>query len=335
MTPMVRRTLVGTLHLAAAAALLSVRFAFAQDAAVPVTIHVDANARLGPMAPIWAMFGYDEPNYTYTANGKKLLGELAAASPVPVFVRAHNLLTTGDGTPALKWGSTNAYTQDAAGRPVYDWTIVDRIFDTYVERKMKPLVEIGFMPEALSTHPQPYKHEWKPGTNAPLYTGWTYPPADYDRWRDIVSEWARHCVARYGAREVESWYWEVWNEPDIGYWHGTPEEYQKLYDYAADGLKRVLPGARIGGPTVTGPNGARTQDYLRGFLEHCARGANAATGKTGAPLDYITFHAKGAPRVVEGHVRMNVGNQLRAIDNGFRIVASFPEFRDTPIVIGE
>ena len=86
---------------------------------------------------------------------------------------------------------------------------------------------------------------------------------------------------------------------------------------------------------MTGPNGARTQEYLRAFLEHCARGTNYATGKTGAPLDYITFHAKGAPRVVEGHVRMSISNQLRAIDNGFKIVASFPEYRNTPIIIGE
>jgi len=316
-------------------AALIVSFAISQAPDDRVTIRVDAGARLGPMTPMWAMFGYDEPNYTYTPNGLKLLGELAELSPVPVFVRAHNLLTTGDGTPALKWGSTNAYTEDADGRPRYNWTILDRIFDAYVKRKMKPMVEIGFMPEALSTHPEPYRHDWKAGTNAPLFTGWSYPPKDYDKWRDLISAWAHHSVDRYGETEVESWYWEVWNEPDIGYWHGTPEEYQKLYDYAADGLKRVLPRARIGGPTVTGPNGARTQEYLRAFLEHCARGANAATGKTGAPLDYITFHAKGAPRVVDGHVRMSVSNQLRAIDNGFRIVASFPEFRQTPIVIGE
>ena len=300
-----------------------------------VTIHVDARSRIGPMTAMWAMFGYDEPNYTYMDNGRKLLSELAELSPVPVYVRAHNLLTTGDGTPALKWGSTNAYTEDAEGRPKYDWTIVDRIFDTYVQRKMKPLVEIGFMPEAMSNRPQPYRHEWKAGTNAPLYTGWTYPPKDYEKWRELISQWARHSIERYGRREVESWYWEVWNEPDIGYWHGTPEEYQKLYDYAADGLKRVLPTARIGGPHVTGPNGARTQEFLRAFLEHCARGTNFATGQKGSPLDYVGFHAKGAPRVVDGHVRMGISNQLRAIDNGFRIVASFPEFKSTPIIIGE
>jgi xylan 1,4-beta-xylosidase len=311
---------------------------------VGVTIRVDANARRGPMAPIWAFFGYDEPNYTYAANGKKLLTELAALSPAPVFVRTHNLLTTGDGTPALKWGSTNAYTEDAQGHPRYDWTIVDRIFDTYVQRKMKPLVEIGFMPEALSIKPEPYRHDWQPGMDYNrIYTGWSYPPTDYEKWRELVRQWVQHASERYGAREVASWYWEVWNEPDIGYWHGTPEEYQKLYDYAADGLKRALPSARIGGPTVTGPNGARTQEFLRAFLEHCLRGTNYATGKTGSPLDYVSFHAKGAPRVVDGpstalgagHVRMGIGTQLRAIDNGFRIVASFPELHDTPIIIGE
>ena len=86
---------------------------------------------------------------------------------------------------------------------------------------------------------------------------------------------------------------------------------------------------------MTGPNGARTQQILRNFLEHCLRGTNFATGKTGAPLDYISFHAKGAPRVVDGHVRMAISNQLKAISNGFEIVASFPELRDTPIIIGE
>ncbi len=319
-----------------AAVIATVAVTVTPTQVTPVTVRVDVRETVGPMTRMWAFFGYDEPNYTYMKDGKKLLSQLAALSPVPVFVRTHNLLTTGDGTPALKWGSTNAYTEDANGRPRYDWAIVDRIFDTYVERQMKPLVEIGFMPEALSTKPHPYKHDWAPGLPYNrIYTGWAYPPKDYDKWRNLVAEWVRHSVQRYGKREVESWYWEVWNEPDIGYWQGTPEEFQKLYDYAADGLKRALPTARIGGPHVTGPNGARTQQIFRDFLEHCLRGTNYATGKVGSPLDFVAFHAKGAPRVVDGHVRMGISNQLRAISNGFEIVASFPELRRTPIIIGE
>jgi xylan 1,4-beta-xylosidase len=303
-----------------------------------VSISVNTGATVGPLTPIWAWFGYDEPNYTYTENGKKLLSELAAAAkPVAVHVRTHNLLTTGDGTASLKWGSTNAYREDANGRPIYDWTIVDRILDTYVERGIKPLVEIGFMPEALSSRPEPYRHFWKPGDNYnDIYTGWSYPPADYAKWRELVLQWVRHAVQKYGQREVESWWWEVWNEPDIGYWHGTPEEYQKLFDYAADGLKFALPTARIGGPHVTGPNGARTQQILRAFLDHCLHGTNFATGKIGTPIDYVGFHAKGAPQVMpDGHVRMSVSNQLRAIDNGLTVVTSFAELAQTPVVIGE
>src|SRR5512134_3765021 len=301
-----------------------------------VTIRVDTGDRIGPMRHVWAWFGYDEPNYTYMEDGRKLLSELAELSPVPVYVRAHNLLTTGDGTPGLKWGSTDAYTEGPDGRPIYDWTIVDRIFDTYIQRKMKPLVEIGFMPEALSTRPQPYKHDWAPGADyGRIYTGWAYPPKDYAKWGELVHQWVKHAVSRYGRREVESWYWQVWNEPDIGYWRGTPEEFRKLYDFAADGLKRALPTARIGGPHVTGPNGQRTQQLLRDFIEHCLRGTNHATGKTGSPLEFVAFHAKGAPRVVDGHVRMGISNQLRAIDNGFRIAASYPELKGIPIVIGE
>jgi xylan 1,4-beta-xylosidase len=87
-----------------------------QSATIRVDVH--ANEPDGPLPPIWNYFGYDEPNYTYAANGKKLLRELAELSPVPVYVRVHNLLTTGDGSASLKWGSTNVYTEDAAGKVI-------------------------------------------------------------------------------------------------------------------------------------------------------------------------------------------------------------------------
>jgi xylan 1,4-beta-xylosidase len=302
----------------------------------PVTIRVDATQQLGPFKPIYGYFGYDEPNYTYTKNGKKLISELAALSSGHVYIRTHFLLTTGDGTPGLKWGSTNAYTEDASGKPVYDWTITDRIFDTYLQAGAKPFVEIGFMPEALSSKPEPYKPIWIPGDKNPNYSiGWSYPPKDYARWGELVNQWVRHVLQKYGRSEVASWYWEVWNEPDISYWHGTPEDYDKLYDYAVDGVKRAMPEAKVGGPASTGPSGERAGNFLRQFLEHCASGRNAATGKTGAPLDFITYHAKGRPNLADGHVRMGISKNAEDVDKGFQIVVSFPKFKNLPIILSE
>ena len=302
----------------------------------PATIFVALDKELGNLDPVWAWFGYDEPNYTYMKDGKKLLSELAALSAVPVYVRTHNLLTSGDGIPALKWGSTNAYTEDDQGNPVYHWAIVDSIFDTYVERGMRPLAQIGFMPEALSVQPQPYRHHWKPGDPyREILTGWTYPPKDYKKWAELVYQWVKHCVERYGKPEVESWYWELWNEPDSKYWGGSVEEYCKLYDYSVHAVKRALPTAKMGGPHVTGPAGRRGKDFLNTFLKHCISGANYVTDQTGTPLDFIAFHAKGSPKVVAGYVRMNMGQQLREIANGFETVAAFPELRSLPIIIGE
>ncbi len=301
-----------------------------------VSITVELAKKRGPMTPIWAFFGYDEPNYTYMKDGRKLLTEISRLSPVPVYVRAHSLLVSGDGTPALKWGSTNAYTEDAAGNPVYDWTIIDKIFDTYIERGMKPIAQIGFMPKALSTKPEPYRHNWGPDQKyATIFTGWAYPPTDYQKFATLVYEWVRHSVARYGKKEVESWYWELWNEPDIDYWKGTTEEYIKLYDYTADAVKRALPTARIGGPETTGPGSEKAALFLKTFLDHIVNGKNYVTGKRGAPLDVITFHAKGQPQLVNGTVRMNMGKQLRDIDKGFEIVASYEDLKKLPIIIGE
>src|SRR5438270_491036 len=101
-----------------------------------INLQVDVTRTTGPLNPVWSFFGHDEPNYTYMKDGRKLLSELAAAQSVPVYMRVHSLLVTGDGKAALKWGSTNAYNEDASGKPVYDWTIVDRIIHTIMESVM-------------------------------------------------------------------------------------------------------------------------------------------------------------------------------------------------------
>lgn len=303
---------------------------------IPVRIVVDAGVRLGPLEPIWRFFGADEPNYATMKDGRRLLGQLgqlgSTSGGPQVYFRTHNLLTSGDGTPALKWGSTGVYREEAGGQPTYDWTVVDRIFDTYLARNVRPYAQIGFMPEALSRNPQPYQHEWRPGLPYDeIYTGWAQPPKDWARWAELVHQWVRHCVARYGASEVARWYWETWNEANIGYWKGTPEEFHRLHDLAIDAVRRALPNARVGGPDSAGHGG----DWMRRFLDHCLRGTNYATGRVGTPLDFISFHAKGAPVYTNGHVRMGIAAHLREIDRGFRLVASYPELKQTPIVIGE
>jgi xylan 1,4-beta-xylosidase len=307
-----------------------------QKTIIKPTIIIDYKKETGTMSPVWAWFGNDEPNYTYMKDGKKLLSELAALSPYPVHMRVHNLLTSGDGKAALKWGSTNAYTEDAEGKPIYNWEILDSIFDVYVKLGIKPYAQIGFMPEALSTHPEPYRHHWQPGQDYKnIITGWAYPPKDYRKWEELVYQWVTHAVARYGRKEVESWYWEVWNEPNTDYWKGTMPEFFKLYDYAAHGVKRALPTANVGGPEVAGAASVGGIRFLKAFLKHCIRDTNYATGKIGSPLDVISFHAKGQPQFIDGHVRMNMSSQLRDIDSGFMIVASYPETKNIPIVIGE
>ena len=323
--------------LAFAAIFLSVSSyrAFSQTTEKPVEVKIMLDKPVGDMYPMWAWFGYDEPNYTYMKDGKKLLTELAALSPTPVYVRAHSLLVSGDGVAALKWGSTNAYTEDANGNAIYNWKIVDSIFDTYIKRGMKPLAQIGFMPQALSTHPEPYKHSWKPGDPySDILTGWAYPPKDYNKWAELVYQWVKHSVERYGKKEVESWYWEVWNEPN-GYWKGTMEEFFKLYDYSADAVKRALPTAKIGGLNIAGTRSDNAQKWTNAFLQHCISGTNYATGKKGSPLDAFLFHAKGNPKLVDGVVRMDMSPQLKDISTGFKIASSYPETKNLPIIIGE
>ncbi|MGO9436976.1 MAG: GH39 family glycosyl hydrolase [Terracidiphilus sp.] len=299
----------------------------------PIQVRVHAGRPVGAYSPIWNYFGADEPNYLYAPNGKKLLSELAALSPAPVYYRPHNLLTTGNGDGSLKWGSTDVYTERPDGTPVYDFTITDRIFDALVQAHVRPLVEVGFMPEALSAHPEPYRHSFPKGD---VFTGWSYPPKDeaaWAKWSKLVAVYAGHLKQRYGS-QTGTWLWEVWNEPDISYWHGTAAEYNRLYDVTAAAIRDVLPQAKIGGPEATGVSD-HSEPFLRQFLEHCAHGVNAATGGVGAPLDFISYHPKGHPTFVDGHVVMSVGTQLRAVERGMKVIASYPEWKNTPIILGE
>ena len=159
------------------------------------------------MKPIWAWFGNDEPNYAYMRDGKKLLSELAAASPVPVYFRTHNLLTTGDGTAALKWGSTNAYTEDANGQP--DLRLDDRrSHHRHVSSSARSSrsSQIGFMPEALSTQPDAVSALLEAGRQLQrhLHRAGRIRRPTTTKWGELVYQWAntRSRSTADGSREL-------------------------------------------------------------------------------------------------------------------------------------
>ncbi|MFL5306585.1 MAG: GH39 family glycosyl hydrolase [Polyangia bacterium] len=313
-------------RLVCAAALLLGCSAATAAWAQTVDVTVDGSSPGAPIERIWAFHGYDEANYTTLPEGRALLQTLGAIHTTPPHVRMHFLLNTGDGTPSMKWGSTNVYTEDAAGSPVYTWTLTDSIFDTLTGAGALPFVEIAFMPQALSAHPTPYQNS----TVTALDGGAFYPPKDYAKWGQLISAWAGHLNTRY-PNVAGSWLWELWNEPDISYFHGTAAEYQKLYDYTEAAIHTAIPTAPLGGPAVAVP----TSSFLPQFLQHCATGTNAVTGKTGTRLDLVTFHAKGGSAVVNGHIEMDLGHQLTLHKAGFSAVAAVAPFKKLPIYVTE
>ena len=298
-------------------------------------IRVDLNRSIGAFPPIYAWFGYDEANHTTMPHGRELLRELHELSPVPVHIRVHHLLTSGDGKAELKFSSTNIYSEDAQGHPHYDFTIIDQIFDTWKTEGVRPLVELGFMPRDLAAvlpnRHEPYEVHFPGSTVSGASNN---PPKDYRKWEELVRVLTAHLVQRYGRAAVLQWDFEVWNEPDIDYWHASEEDYFRLYDYAVAGVRAALPGAKVGGPATTGPGSEKARRFLRDFLQHVQSGHSLATGGP-IPLDFISFHAKGSPTFHDGAVTMGLSHELTDVDRGFALIDSFPRFRHLPVILSE
>jgi len=305
----------------ALAAMLISGSALAQQQ--PATITVNLAHKLGPYKPVYAWFGYDEANFTTMQDGKKLLRELRDISPVPVHIRTHHLLTSGDGVAELKWSSTNVYREDAGGKPIYDFTVLDGIFDEYKAAGVVPMVELGFMPKDLTSGTNDYQVHYPGRTTSGSVQA---PPKDYAKWQELVRVVTAHLARRYGADTVRGWYFEVWNEPDIDYWHGTLQDYCRLYDSAVAGVRAALPGAKVGGPAATGPSIDHAAQFLDGFLTHVASAK--------VPLDFISFHVKGMPRIQDNEVVMGIAKELKDADTGFEIVARH-KMTGLPIILSE
>jgi xylan 1,4-beta-xylosidase len=162
------------------------------------------------------------------------------------------------------------YFEDKAGRPIYNWQYIDELFDFLHRIGMKPFVELGFMPSGMASGSQTIF--WWRG-NVTL-------PRDIGKWADFVSAFVQHCRERYGPEEVRSWYFEVWNEPNLsGFFAGKQEDYFRLYDATALAVKRVDASLRVGGPATAG-NG-----WIQETLDHCVRNQ--------VPIDFISTHSYG------------------------------------------
>ncbi|RMF63740.1 MAG: hypothetical protein D6743_10310, partial [Calditrichaeota bacterium] len=251
----------------------------------------DAAQSRGRFERFWGDLGYESfVSGVLSGMNRRLFDEMKKTNQRTGgafrYIRAHNLFSNG----RPPWGEgCDIYHEDAAGRPYYDWTLTDQVFDRITEYGFKPIVEFGFMPDALASLPE-RRQKWGRGNISP--------PKDYRKWADLVYNTVLHLRQRYGEAELRSWYFEVWNEPDLGYlfWVEDPDperkpfgdmrEYHKLYDYTVQAAKRAFPQIRIGGPASAG-------GQISQLLEHVVLEKNYVTGRVGTPIDFISSHAYG------------------------------------------
>ena len=177
------------------------------------------------------------------------------------YIRMHGLLTDDMGV----------YKEDAHGNPIYNWQYIDRLYDFLLSIDVKPFVELSFMPKDLASGDKTI-FWWK---------GNVTPPKSYDKWADLIRHLVLHFQDRYGHDEVKSWYFEVWNEPDLhdGFFTGTKEDYFKLYAVTAQAIKSVSPDYRVGGPATA------MGQWDKSFIDFCY--------SNNVPLDFVSSHNYG------------------------------------------
>jgi len=258
---LLRRFSVLLLPLAAGAVLALAHAVAAQTVAEAVDI--DSSAPSHPLPHFWErMFGSGRAILSLRESYRHDLRETKRITDFE-FVRFH----------AIFQDEVGMYDEDAAGNPVYNFSYVDQIYDGLLENKVRPFVEMSFMPKKLTSDPNALHAFW--------YKQNVAPPKDWNRWGQMIEAFTRHLVQRYGLEEVSQWYFEVWNEPNLDFWVGNPKEetYYQLYDQAAQAVKRVSPRLRVGGPATA------QAAWADRFLAHCK-------GKS-IPVDFVSSHVYG------------------------------------------
>ena len=232
-------------------------------AQAPTTIQVDTASPAHPFPHFWEqMFGSGRAILTLRESYRHDLREVKAVTDFR-YVRFHDILDDDIGV----------YDEDKNGNPVYNFSYVDQIYDGLLANGVKPFVELSFMPKKLAAQPNALHAFW--------YKQNVSPPRDYDRWGDLVEAFTRHLVERYGIDEVATWYFEVWNEPNIDFWVGDPKQptYFELYDHAALAIKKVSTRLRVGGPATA------QAAWADAFIKHCAENQ--------IPVDFVSTHVYG------------------------------------------
>ena len=223
-------------------------------------VEVDAAAATTPFPHFWEqMFGSGRANLMLRENWRDDLRAVHGATGF-TYVRAHGILDDENGV----------YTEDEHGNPVYNFAYVNQIYDGLLKNGVKPVVEISFMPKKLAFNPDALHPFW--------YKQNVSPPKSLERWDGLMTALGKDLVERYGVDEVATWYFEVWNEPNIDFWGGVPRDksYFELYAHTARALKGVSPRLRVGGPATA------AADWVDSFL--------AYTKANHVPVDFVSSH---------------------------------------------
>src|ERR1700723_4272684 len=249
------------IHLVLAVVFVSLHPAVihAQGAPGPQPVEIDVNGPSHPFPHFWEqMFGSGRAILSLRDSYRSDLREVKAATDFK-YVRFH----------AIFHDEVGMYDEDAGGKPTYNFSYVDQIYDGLLQNHVRPFVELSFMPRKLASADTRQAFWYKPIVA---------PPKDYERWGAMVSAFAKHLIDRYGIDEVSQWYFEVWNEPNLDFWAGDPREatYYHLYDVSARALKRVNPRLRVGGPATA------QAAWVDRFIRHCADGK--------VPVDFVSTH---------------------------------------------
>jgi xylan 1,4-beta-xylosidase len=237
--------------------------AVAQAAATkPEVLVVDAAAPAHPFPHFWEhMFGSGRASLSLRESYRRDLRQVKQVTEVE-YIRFH----------AIFLDEMGVYDEDGAGRPVYNFSYVDQVYDGLLQNGVRPFVELSFMPKKLASKDAPHAFWYKQNVA---------PPKDWTKWDDLIYQFTKHLVDRYGIDEVQKWYFEVWNEPNIDFWVGDPKQatYFELYDHSAAAVKRVSPRLRVGGPATA------QAAWAEAFIQHCV--------EKQVPVDFVSTHVYG------------------------------------------